>query len=236
MNLVFDIGNTDVKWATFEGRTATANGRWADADPMPAQVAAHVPEAAAVLMAASGRVPAELEGLPLLDADTPLPLRIAYRTPRTLGHDRVADACGATALFPGRDCLVVDAGTCITVDFVSADGTYHGGAIMPGVQMNLQALHTFTDKLPLVSIDGIDRSPLLGRTTEESIVAGTLGATMLALAGYVAAYRQKCPELQVVLTGGGAKLLTGGGTAGWHIEPLLTLRGLNEILLTNTEE
>ncbi len=128
---------------------------------------------------------------------------------------------------------MIDAGTCITVDFVDAEGTYHGGAIMPGLKMNLQALHTFTAKLPLIDIEGVEKAPVLGRSTEESILAGTLGATLLALAGYVALYKEKAPALRVLLTGGDAERLMALGARGWEHVPQLTMIGLNEIMTYN---
>ena len=223
MNLVLDIGNTAVKWAAFEGRTLTEQGFDLPMDKLS--------EAEAVLACASGKLPDTAYDIPLLSAETPLPIHLDYKTPETLGPDRIAAACGAWSLHHGADCLIIDAGTCITVDFLDHDGVYHGGAILPGVGMNLKALHTFTAKLPLINITPGHKAPVLGRSTEESIVAGTLGATLLALAGYVALYRQKSPSLQVLLTGGDADLLMQGGTAGWRLEPHLTLTGLNEILM-----
>lgn len=223
MNLTLDIGNTAVKWATFEGRTLLEQGHDLPTDKLT--------EAEAVLACASGKVPETAYAFPLLTAERTLPIRLGYKTPQTLGADRIAAACGAWSLHRGQACLVIDAGTCITVDFIDDGGTYHGGAIMPGLQMNLQALHTFTAKLPLVDITGVTKAPVLGRTTEESIVAGTLGATLLALAGYVAAYREKSPALRVLLTGGDAPRLVAAGASGWEHQPLLTLMGLNEILL-----
>ena len=164
----------------------------------------------------------------------PLPIRLDYKTPETLGADRIADACGAAGLHPGESCLVIDAGTCITVDFIDSKGVYHGGAIMPGLQMNLQALHTFTAKLPLIDLEGVEKAPVLGRSTEESILAGTIGATLLALAGYVALYKEKAPNLRVLLTGGDAKYLLASGTNnGWEHVQNLTLIGLNEIMIYN---
>lgn len=225
MNLTLDIGNTALKWAAFEGRTIVEQGYDLPTDKLT--------EAEAVLACASGVLPDTVYDIPLLTADTELPIRLDYKTPATLGADRVADACGAWSLYGGRPCLIVDAGTCITVDFLDAEGVYHGGAIMPGLQMNLQALHTFTAKLPLVDIKGGSKAPVLGRTTEESILAGTLGATMLALGGFVALYKQKAPGLVVTLTGGDADRLTAAGASGWELQPNLTMIGLNEIMLHN---
>ncbi len=217
MNLAIDIGNTAVKWATFDGNTLVETGHG-----MP-----ELDKAECVLACASGNARCDV---PTLNATTPLPIKFDYKTPATLGADRIADACGAWALHKGEASLVIDAGTCITVDFVDGSGVYHGGAIMPGLKMSLQALNTFTAKLPLVDIDNVKRAPVLGRSTEESILAGTLGATMLALAGYVALYREKAPRLHVLLTGGDAQRLVDAGATGWELVPQLTLTGLNEIM------
>jgi len=222
MNLAIDIGNTAVKWATFEGKALSDNGYG-----MPDELLARADH---VLACASGATQHPTSSIQYLTSSMPLPIRLDYKTPATLGADRIAAACGAWALHRGEDCLVVDAGTCITVDFLSADGTYHGGAIMPGLSMSLQALHSYTAKLPLISLEGVDKAPVLGRSTEESILAGTLGATMLALAGYVALYRQKSPSLHVLLTGGDAPRLSAAGASGWEEQPRLTLIGLNEII------
>lgn len=225
MNLTLDIGNTAVKWATFDGKELKDCG-YGMSDEL-------VAKADYMLACASGEMP---EGVSVqrLTADMPLPIKLDYKTPETLGADRIADACGAAGLHPGESCLVIDAGTCITVDFIDSKGVYHGGAIMPGLKMNLQALHTFTAKLPLIDLEGVEKTPVLGRSTEESILAGTIGATLLALAGYVALYKEKAPNLRVLLTGGDAKYLLASGTNnGWEHVQNLTLIGLNEIMIYN---
>ena len=246
MNLTLDIGNTAVKWATFEGRALVESGVWS----IPHPALAGTPPcregmADAVergILCASGdmaKVQPWIESFnfpfSIFNSSMPLPIKLDYKTPETLGADRVADACGAASLHPGEACLVIDAGTCITVDFIDGKGIYHGGAIMPGLKMNLQALHTFTAKLPLIDLEGVEKAPVLGRSTEESILAGTLGATLLALAGYVALYKEKAPNLRVLLTGGDADRLIASGATGWEHVPHLTLIGLNEILILKNE-
>ena len=225
MNLTFDIGNSAVKWAAFEGGEMVECGVWSAEGKLP--------QADAMLACVSGRVPVELEAVPQLRADMPLPIKIGYRSPDTLGPDRIAAACGAWKIHPQEASLIIDAGTCITVDFLDSDGVYHGGAIMPGLEMKLRALHTFTEKLPLVEIAEGRHAPVFGTTTEESIVAGTLGATMMALAGYVAVYREKCGRLRVLLTGGDAERLVAAGATGWEHCPQLTHIGMNGILTRN---
>ena len=229
MNLALDIGNSFVKWAFFEGRALESHGRL-ERGEAAGWLRYNRGRASRLLAAASGD--ASGLGVELLGPATPLPIGVDYSTPATLGADRVAAGCGAAALHPGDDCLVIDAGTCITVDYVGG-GVFMGGAIMPGLDMSLLALHTGTARLPLLSPDGRGKSPLLGRSTEECIVAGTLGATMLALAGFIAAYRSRRPGLRVLLTGGDAHLLVDAGATAWEQQPLLTLIGLNEIILHN---
>ena len=243
MNLTLDIGNTAVKWATFEGRGLMESGKWKVESGKWEVERGKLPAMTGIdkgIVCASGdmtKVQPWIDNFnfqfSIFNSSTPLPIKLDYKTPETLGADRVADACGAWGLHPGEACLVIDAGTCITVDFVDGKGVYHGGAIMPGLKMNLQALHTFTAKLPLIDIEGVEKAPVLGRSTEESILAGTLGATLLALAGYVALYKEKAPGLRVLLTGGDAERLMASGANGWEHVPHLKLIGLNEILIYN---
>ncbi len=223
MQLAIDIGNTAVKWGAFEGRTLLESGRG-----VPSKLLGH---AERTLLCASGEVPTELAAVPRLSAATPLPIRLDYKTPATLGADRIAAACGAWTLHPGEATLVVDCGTCITLEYISADGTYRGGAIMPGLGMKLQALHTFTAKLPLLDIASVQKAPVLGRSTEECMLAGTLGAAQMAVAAYVATLKGVSPALRVVATGGDAERIVPPGSEGREHEPHLTLIGLNEIML-----
>ena len=90
-----------------------------------------------------------------LNHQTPLPVVNLYETPETLGYDRMAAVVGANEQFPHRDILVIDAGTCITYEFIDSKGQYHGGNISPGMQMRFKALHQFTGRLPLVDTTGV---------------------------------------------------------------------------------
>ena len=90
----------------------------------------------------------------------PLPLQFDYATPSTLGADRIAAAAGAWSLMPGRNMLVVDMGTAVTYDFVSAEGRFKGGNIAPGIGMRLRSLHNYTARLP--EVNGYGDIPRLG--------------------------------------------------------------------------
>ncbi|MBR4230358.1 MAG: type III pantothenate kinase [Bacteroidales bacterium] len=240
MNLAIDIGNTAVKWAAFDGKSMVESGIWT-AESGRWNVESGKWKATDNAIACVSGESSVLESIsealgiriPTFGPDSPLPIKLDYKTPATLGPDRIAAACGAWSLHPAEASLIIDAGTCITVDYIDAEGTYHGGAIMPGLGMSLRALHDYTAKLPLVD-PGTTAAPRIpGRSTTESIIAGTLGSTMLALAGFVTLYRQRSPELHVILTGGDARRLTAAGVGGWETVPMLTLAGLNEIMLYN---
>ena len=101
---------------------------------------------------------AQLGKLPVpilwLNCNTPLPVTNLYETPETLGYDRMAAVVAANDQFPGKDILVIDAGTCITYEFIDSLGQYHGGNISPGLWMRLKALHQFTGRLPLINAEG----------------------------------------------------------------------------------
>jgi len=99
-----------------------------------------------------------------LSARCPMPLRIDYGSPCSLGADRVAAALGAMTAYPGEQCLVVDIGTAVTYDVVRADGTFVGGNIAPGLKMRLDSLHRYTARLPLLNVpDEVDPGePMLG--------------------------------------------------------------------------
>ena len=212
MNLTLDIGNTRTKWALFQEDTLADHG------VTTTEGLAHLCGQVAwqrAIVCASGNAdlrPLTLTGRPvhLLSHSSKLPITIDYATPETLGADRIASACGAWRLHPHANSLIIDAGTCITVDFVDASGTYRGGAILPGIDMKFHALHTFT--------------------------AGVLTATRFGVEGFVRHYRSLHGQVDVLVTGGDAeRLVEEGSLARLTVErhPNLVMTGLNEILKEN---
>ncbi len=235
MNLAIDIGNTLMKWALFEGDRMAGNGT-AEASQLAEVCRSHSWQRG-ILCATGAYDLAPLgsmaEALHILSSSSRLPIALDYATPDTLGPDRIAAACGAWKTFPRQNCLVVDAGTCITIDFVDATGVYRGGAILPGIAMKFRALHTFTAKLPLIDNIDADTAILTGRSTRESILAGVLSATRFAVEGFADRYSRDHGQMQVLLTGGDAERLWGSGqlhVPSCSIFPWLVMSGLNEIL------
>lgn len=166
-----------------------------------------------------------------LTADTPLPLKLEYDTPNTLGLDRIAAAVGAMSMKPAADLLVIDAGTCNTYDFVSADGVFKGGNITPGIEMRLKAMHTFTGRLP--EVPTADCAQLLGTSTQTALQCGAFWGVVYEIDGFIEALKLLYPKISVFFTGGYAfyfeKRIKNRIFAVSNLVPI----GLNKILIYN---
>jgi type III pantothenate kinase len=169
-----------------------------------------------------------------LDHQTPLPIKNAYGTPETLGKDRLAAIVGARQLYPGENCLVIDAGTCITYDLLRADGVYLGGNISPGLAMRFKAMHAFTARLPLVE-QGEIKDPI-GQSTETAMRNGGQLGTVLEIEGFIRLFSDQFGSLRVIFTGGDADFFAKVLKIEIFVNPDLVLRGLNKILTYNAEQ
>lgn len=238
-NLSIDQGNSAAKVALFDGHklietwrcnnTLDANAigdiianREIDAAIYSA-VAGHGEESIVTLRDFAKRV-YELTSL------LPLPISVDYASPSTLGRDRIAAAVGAWTQHPGKTVLVVDAGTAVTYDIVSADGHFIGGNIAPGLWMRAEALHRMTDRLPLVDVESSGDVPLWGTDTQCAILSGVVRGVV----GELSYYRSLLPAgSKVMLTGGDAMRLAPLVDFEVDTDPFLVNKGLNSILLYN---
>lgn len=166
-----------------------------------------------------------------LSASLPLPVMLRYATPSTLGVDRIAAACGALELLPARNCLVIDAGTCINYEFLDSKGNYHGGAISPGIKIRFEAMHKFTARLPLLS--PATNVPLIGDSTERCMQSGVMNGVVAEVEGIIKQYEIRFPDLGVILCGGDAPFFENNLKHSIFVAPDLVLIGLNRILRHN---
>jgi type III pantothenate kinase len=233
--LIIDIGNTLQKLAVFEGKTLVLKETFKDLEAgklaqfiekngpfrgiIQSSVVIHTQEMEE-LLARTGK-------FILLTDLTPLPLKNLYRTPKSLGKDRIAGAAGALSMYPGRNILVIDAGTCITYDLLTNKGEYLGGGISPGIRMRFKALHTFTKKIPLIEPEEFDG--LVGQTTQESLLSGVYNGVIGEVRDVVRLYREKYDDLVVIITGGDNEFLYNKLKISIFAAPDLVLHGLNEI-------
>ena len=164
----------------------------------------------------------------VLSEKTPLPIINNYKTPFTLGKDRLAAVVGASVLYPGKDVLVFDAGTCLTIDFINSDKEYVGGRISPGIEMRYNALHTFTDKLPLIKSE--KNALVIGNDTKTSIISGVQQGILAEVKTIISEYKSKNTDTVFVFTGGDSFYFEKELKNSIFANPNLVLIGLNEIL------
>ncbi|TDQ30220.1 type III pantothenate kinase [Tenacibaculum caenipelagi] len=166
-----------------------------------------------------------------LNSETKVPFKNNYKTPKTLGVDRIALAAAAVKKYPNKNVLVLDAGTCITYDFITKEGVYLGGAISPGIAMRYKALHTFTSKLPLLEPSEVES--FIGRDTNSSIHSGIVNGISNEIDGIIKQYQKKYQDLTVVLTGGDTYFLSKQLKSVIFAHPNFVLEGLHTILIHN---
>ena len=241
MNLIIDIGNTLTKLALYQGKDMVAFSSYEGID------ANHIFQFCEsnsliknAILSSVKEYPSEIDvylshryNTILFDNNTLVPIINKYSTPETLGKDRLAAVVGAEKLLPATDLLVIDAGTAITYDFISATGEYLGGAISPGITMRYKALHTFTDRLPL--LDRYEDAQLVGDDTSTSIHSGVLNGAVAEMEGTILLYRNLYPGIKIILTGGDHNYFDKRLKIKTFAAPNLVLEGLNLILDFNID-
>ena len=242
VKLIIDIGNTVAKLVAFEGEDPieeikTSNETLA---ALPAFASKYHFDCGIVgsVIGIPDTVEEMLTSMPFpilrFTPDTPIPICNKYKSPYTLGSDRLAAAVGASILKPGKDILIIDAGTCITYDVIDAKKNYWGGNIAPGMQMRLHALHEHTVRLPLVQAEG--EVPGLGYNTETAIRSGVLRGMKYEIEGYIKSMRAKYPNLLVFLTGGDKINFDTNIKNSIFADKFIVSRGLNKILDYNYDK
>lgn len=237
-NLVIDQGNSTAKVALFQGAklvkkwrkdNLSVEGLSQMVGSMPIDAAIYCSVATKgeeIIVAMRSFVKRVYE----LTSMLPLPIKIGYRTPSTLGRDRIAAVAGAAAIHPAKNVLVVDSGTAVTYDCLTADGVFAGGNIAPGLWLRASVLHEMTSRLPLVEVEGNGPVEMWGTDTETAIRSGVVKG----IVGETAYYRSRMPEDTIVmLTGGDAGRLAPLMEFPVEVEPDLVSKGLNSILLYN---
>ncbi|MGQ0828022.1 MAG: type III pantothenate kinase [Bacteroidota bacterium] len=238
MQLVIDIGNTRVKAAVFEQKELK---HFFVFESMEQLLSADLLKKYSVNKAIISTVvdgPEFVEQLRkeipvlLFYTDTPTPLKNLYQSAHTLGSDRLAAAVGGNVLFPNKNLLIIDTGTCIKYNFVNNKNEYIGGAISPGLQMRFKALNTFTSRLPLLEPDE-NFNVLIGTNSNESILSGVEIGAIAEVDGIIERYIQQYKDIKIVLTGGDTNFFEKRLKKPIFADQNLILKGLNEILLSN---
>ena len=240
MNLIIDIGNSSTKYAILDDNTLIATERVENLSVGIAHEILHKYSVERSIVSAVGTIDEEAfemlsKKIPILyfSSTTSIPIKNCYATPATLGADRLAAAVGANELFPNNNVLSIDSGTAITYDFVNRKGEYLGGAISPGITTRLKALHHFTAKLPEVPFN--ENYQLIGKNTQDSILAGVMNGVVNEVDGYIASLKEKYVDLLVLFTGGDAFFFEKKLKNSIFVHPNLVILGLNRILNYNAK-
>jgi len=215
MLLAIDVGNTRIKYAVFEHHTLIEASFFdkSELEMVLQKILKNFPKIVDLIVSSVGN--AKIEAFSDIKKDLNLhvvshtdafPFENKYATPQTLGIDRMVLATGAVLQFPNQNRLVIDAGTCITYDFIDASDHYLGGAISPGIRLRYESLHNYTAKLPLLK----KTEPLdfVGNSTNESIHSGTINGLVYEIDGFIDHYRERYPNFIIILTGGDAEFLS----------------------------
>ena len=243
MNLIIDVGNTFVKLAVFEedriihkntvklvavlDEIKTINSKFKT-------IKKAIVSSVGKLNETDMQFIKQHFDVLLLNATTKLPFKNHYKTPKTLGVDRLALVSASVKQFPEKNVLIIDAGTCITYDFINNNNEYLGGAISPGVQMRYKSLHNFTANLPLLVTDIPNN--IIGNSTEQSMHSGVVFGVLNEIDGVIAHYKEKFSHLTVILTGGDSNFLSKQLKSSIFATSNFLLEGLNHILQFNSNE
>lgn len=236
-NLVIDIGNTQYKLCVFQNKKLSYHAYYHALEPeLVNRLLAEFQITKGIFSDTRGidslflseMLPEHFELLELT-YQTPLPIKLNYETPETLGKDRIAGAVGGFMQFPHTPLLIVDVGTALTIDYISDDGVFQGGIISPGPVIRYKALHQFTGKLPL--LEPVDNPPGIGKSTAGSIQAGVQQGILHEINGYINQYQKMYPALKVILTGGFAYLFSKTINFPLYTDAFLIPKGLNHIAI-----
>lgn len=241
LNLVLDFGNTRVKAGIFKGNTLQSTTVFNSVSellntPSILENVSHVIISSVTQehIAFADQIRSKIQPL-IFDHNTPIPIYNKYQTPETLGADRLSCAVACHTLYPNQNCLSIDCGTCIKYDLLLKDQGYMGGAIAPGLQMRLTAMHEQTAKLPLLYVDK-DFNTLTGKNTNESMLSGALVGAVAEVDGIINTYRSIYPDITILLTGGDADFFAKRLKNSIFAHPNLVLIGLNSILNHSLEK
>lgn len=237
MNLIIDQGNTATKLAFFEEEKIIKKKTFAKSDQqgLMEYIAENTPKITGALISSVTANHIEIHDIETvyLNADTPLPVQLNYRTPQTLGKDRIANAVGAWVKNRNKNSLVIDLGTCIKYDLVNSKGAYLGGNISPGLHMRYKALDAFTDKLPLIAPRDFEYG--YGTDTDSSILNGVQQGVFHEINGFINRYRKEFEPLTIFMTGGDLNFFEKDFKNSIFADSDLTMIGLNEILKHNVQ-
>lgn len=234
MNIAIDSGNSNTKLGFFH------SGELQEIKVVPNREFYNIsiPEAENIIISSVSSIDfnniTASKNVLRLSQNTPLPIKVNYNTPQSLGTDRIAAVTGTRFYYPDTNALVINAGTCLTTDFIDCSNVYQGGSISPGINMRFEALNKFTARLPLISTK--KEFSLTGKSTEDSIVSGIQNGILAEVEQIISLYHEKYPDCRIFLTGGDSFFFETNLKASIFAVSELVILGLNSILEYNVSK
>jgi type III pantothenate kinase len=240
MNLVVDIGNTTTKLALLQEGKIIIQSRFDQLSEHSLNEFLSGRKPGKTIISSVKEIPGVLMDFAesctgmvhILSPLSKFPFKIGYKTPETLGPDRIAAVAGAYYHYHGTDSMVIDAGTAITFEFLEGS-VYTGGNISPGIDTRFRALHDFTEKLPLLK--GSRKFSFPGSDTYEAIIAGVVSGVIFEINEYIRTFEEKHSNSVVILTGGDGDFLKDKISGKVSFMPDIVADGLNFILEYNAK-
>ena len=247
MLLAIDVGNTQILLALYDGREFFEHWRLAtnadrtsdeyavlvrqfigDVEIAGVAISSVVPRATSALRSMSSRY-FDIDPV-VVEPGTKTGMPILIDNPREVGADRIVNAIGAYDLYGGPT-IVVDFGTATTLDAVSPKGEYLGGAILPGIEISMDALFQRADRLSRVEL--IEPRSVIGKSTTEALQSGAIYGFAGQVDAIVRRMEDELGESTVLATGGLSSLIARFSTTIQHLDPWLTLHGLRIVYERN---
>lgn len=243
MLLVIDMGNTQIKAAVFEQNTLLKKEiiAYEDWQISLKKVIKKFSEISILVVASVGKL--EKNDFLTLDSglnvyfvtrESKFPFNNLYASPSTLGIDRMILASGAVLQYPNKNRIVIDAGTCITYDFIDSNDNYLGGAISPGIRLRYESLHNYTAKLPLLKKE--KPIEIVGNSTLQSIHSGVINGVSFEIEGFINSVFDKNDNFIIILTGGDAVFLAERLKNTIFANPNFLLESLNQTFQYNNND
>jgi len=214
MILTIDVGNTRIKSAVFENNTAIEFSSFEGEnffDKME-NILKRFEKITVLVVASVGKLDksafetfSNRVKIHFVERGQKFPFQNHYSSPETLGIDRMVLSAGAILQFSNKNRLVIDAGTCVTYDYIDENNVYHGGAISPGIRLRYEAMHNYTAKLPLLTIE--EPENIIGNSTGESMHSGVVNGLTFEIDGYINELTSQKENFIIILTGGDANFL-----------------------------
>tara|TARA_B100000902_G_scaffold80947_1_gene85563 strand:- start:569 stop:1285 length:717 start_codon:yes stop_codon:yes gene_type:complete len=234
LKLIIDIGNTLFKLALFDGKNLAKESSFSRLDINIVASFVNGIEINHAILSSVRLITDDIlnvikcYNILVLDSNINFPIKIKYKNIDSLGKDRLAAVVGAYFLYPQRNILILDIGTCLTIDFINKEKEYIGGRISPGINMRYAALHHFTEKLPLCQ--KVDSQYFIGNDTASSIQSGVQQGIISELDVVIDSFKQENKDIIVIATGGDCFFFEKALKNTIFADQFLVMRGLNDIL------